>query len=129
MHDDRVLAFPKLSPERACPAVFGCAMFSANRLSIGGLIPRNFGEAVKQFGLFPVSYRHETGTRLADCLQVLGRRCFGSTLMPALLPIILTASHIVLVADAIPKFDVEQTCRRASEFSVSLGRSAGDCKT
>lgn len=48
--------------------------------------------------------------------------------MPALLPIILTASHIVLVADAIPKFDVEQTCRRASEVSVSLGRSAGDCK-
>jgi len=49
--------------------------------------------------------------------------------MPAPLPIILTASHIVLVADAIPKFDVEQTYRRASEFSVSLGRSAGDCKT
>ena len=48
--------------------------------------------------------------------------------MPALLPVILTASHIVLVADAIPKFDVEQTCRRASEVSVSLGRSAGDCK-
>jgi hypothetical protein len=48
--------------------------------------------------------------------------------MPALLPIILTASHIVLVADAIPKFDVDQTCRRASEVSVSLGRSAGDCK-
>ena len=48
--------------------------------------------------------------------------------MPALLPIILTASHIVLVADAVPKFNVEQTCRRAGEVSVSLGRSAGDCK-
>ena len=44
--------------------------------------------------------------------------------MPALLPIILTASHIVLVADAVPKFNVEQTCRRAGEVSVSLGRSA-----
>ena len=48
--------------------------------------------------------------------------------MPALLPIILTASHIALVADEIPRFDVEQTCCRASEVSVSLGRSAGDCK-
>jgi hypothetical protein len=49
-------------------------------------------------------------------------------LMPALLPIILTASHIVLAADAVPKFNVEQTCRRAGDVSVSLGRSAGDCK-
>ena len=48
--------------------------------------------------------------------------------MPALLPIVLTASHIVLAADAVPKFNVEQTCRRAGEVSVSLGRSAGDCK-
>ena len=48
--------------------------------------------------------------------------------MPALLPVILTASHIVLVADAVPKFDVEQACRRASEVSLSLGRSTGDCK-
>ncbi|HET8974464.1 MAG TPA: hypothetical protein VFN63_14380 [Pseudolabrys sp.] len=53
---------------------------------------------------------------------------FESTPMPALLPIILTASHIVLVVDAVPKFNVEQTCRRAGEVSVSLGRSAGDCK-
>jgi hypothetical protein len=49
-------------------------------------------------------------------------------LMPALLPIVLAASHIVLGADAVPKFNVEQTCRRAGEVSVSLGRSAGDCK-
>jgi hypothetical protein len=48
--------------------------------------------------------------------------------MPALLPIILTASHIVLAADAVPKFNVEQSCRRAAEVSVSLGRSTGDCK-
>jgi hypothetical protein len=48
--------------------------------------------------------------------------------MPALLPIVLTASHIVLAADTVPKFKVEQTCRRAGEVSVSLGRSAGDCK-
>src|SRR5262245_21273612 len=48
--------------------------------------------------------------------------------MPALVPVILTASQIILAADAVPKFNVEQTCRRAGEVSVSLGRSAGDCK-
>jgi len=48
--------------------------------------------------------------------------------MPALLPVILTASQITLAADAIPKFNVEQICRRAGEVSVSLGRSASDCK-
>ena len=30
--------------------------------------------------------------------------------MPALLPIILTVSHVVLAADTMPKFDVERTC-------------------
>ena len=33
--------------------------------------------------------------------------------MPALLPIFLTASHIILAAVSVPKFDVEQTCRAA----------------
>ena len=33
--------------------------------------------------------------------------------MPALLPIVLTASHIVLAAVSVPKFDVERTCRAA----------------
>jgi hypothetical protein len=31
--------------------------------------------------------------------------------MAALIPIILTATQIVLVADSVPKFDVERTCR------------------
>ena len=48
--------------------------------------------------------------------------------MPALLPVILTASQIVLAADAVPKFNLEQTCRAAGSVSASLGRSAGDCK-
>ena len=34
--------------------------------------------------------------------------------MPALLPIILTVSHVVLAADTMPKFDVERTCRPAA---------------
>jgi hypothetical protein len=37
--------------------------------------------------------------------------------MPALLPIILTASNIVLAADAVPKFNIELTCRAAAEAS------------
>src|SRR5262245_8295819 len=48
--------------------------------------------------------------------------------MPALLPIILTASQIVLVADTVPRFNLDQTCRAAGEVSTSLGRSPGDCK-
>ena len=48
--------------------------------------------------------------------------------MPALFPIILTASQIVLVADAVPKFNVEQTCRQAAQTSADLGRAPGDCQ-
>ena len=48
--------------------------------------------------------------------------------MPALLPILLTAAHVVLVADKVPQFDTEQSCRRAAEVSLSLGPSADDCK-
>ena len=40
--------------------------------------------------------------------------------MAALFPIILTATQIVLVADLVPKFDVERTCR-AAEYQVCLG--------
>jgi hypothetical protein len=48
--------------------------------------------------------------------------------MPALLPIMLIASQVVLAADVVPKFNLEQTCRRAGEVSTSLGRVPGDCK-
>lgn len=48
--------------------------------------------------------------------------------MPALLPILLTASQVMFVADVVPKFDTDRSCRRAAEVSVSLGRSADDCK-
>ena len=37
--------------------------------------------------------------------------------MPALLPIILTASQIVLAADGVPKFNIDLTCRAAAESS------------
>ena len=47
--------------------------------------------------------------------------------MPALLPIILTASHI-LAADTVPKFSVERTCRPAAVASILPGRDASACQ-
>jgi len=45
-----------------------------------------------------------------------------------LLPIILTASHI-LAADTVPKFSVERTCRPAAAVSSILpGRDASACQ-
>jgi hypothetical protein len=50
--------------------------------------------------------------------------------MPALLPIILTASQIVLAADSVPTFDVERTFRPSSAAGVpSLpGRDSTTCQ-
>jgi hypothetical protein len=48
--------------------------------------------------------------------------------MPALLPIILTASQLVLVADTIPKFDVERTCRPTAGAAILPGRDAPACQ-
>jgi hypothetical protein len=47
--------------------------------------------------------------------------------MAALLPIILTASHVVLAADGPPKFDVERTCRPAAVVGVLPGRDSSAC--
>jgi hypothetical protein len=47
--------------------------------------------------------------------------------MPALLPIILTASHIVLAADRVPNFNVERTCRPAAAVGLP-GRGAAACQ-
>jgi hypothetical protein len=47
--------------------------------------------------------------------------------MPALLPIILTVSHVVLAADTVPKFDVERTCRPAAAVGLP-GRTAAACQ-
>ena len=46
--------------------------------------------------------------------------------MPALLPIILTVSHVILAAD-MPKFDVERTCRPAAAVGLP-GRTAAACQ-
>ena len=47
--------------------------------------------------------------------------------MPALLPIILTASHI-LAADTVPKFSVERTRRPAAMASILQGHDASACQ-
>jgi hypothetical protein len=47
--------------------------------------------------------------------------------MPAVLPIFLTASHIVLAADSVPKFDVERTCRAAGVSGLP-GRDSTSCQ-
>jgi len=48
--------------------------------------------------------------------------------MPTLLPIVLTASHIVLAANPVPKFDIERTCRPAAQAGILPGRDAPACQ-
>jgi hypothetical protein len=48
--------------------------------------------------------------------------------MPDLLPIVLTASHLVLAANSIPKFDLERTCRPAAEAAEMPGRDSAACQ-
>jgi hypothetical protein len=47
--------------------------------------------------------------------------------MPSLFPIIVTATQIVLVADSVPKFDVERTCRAAAVAGLP-GRDSASCQ-
>ncbi len=48
--------------------------------------------------------------------------------MPVFLPAIIAASHIVLVADQIPKFDVESQCQIAAAAAVPANRDLNACK-
>jgi hypothetical protein len=47
--------------------------------------------------------------------------------MPALLQILL-ASHVVMAAGAVPKFDVERTCRPAAAAGTLPGRNSESCQ-
>jgi hypothetical protein len=47
--------------------------------------------------------------------------------MPALLPILLTASHVVLAADGVPVFDVMPSCRAAGQTPIGPGRGTEAC--
>jgi hypothetical protein len=48
--------------------------------------------------------------------------------MAAFLPIMLTASHILLVADRVPEFNVDPVCRAAATAEVAPNRNADACK-
>jgi hypothetical protein len=47
--------------------------------------------------------------------------------MPALLPIFLATSHILLAADTVPKLNYEPSCRAAVETSAIASRDANSC--
>ena len=48
--------------------------------------------------------------------------------MTAFLPIMLTASHIVLVADRVPEFNIDPACRAAATAAIAPNRDAEACK-
>ena len=48
--------------------------------------------------------------------------------MPALLPIILTASYVVLAADRVPELNIEPGCKAAAAAAVTPNRDASACK-
>jgi hypothetical protein len=48
--------------------------------------------------------------------------------MPALLPVVLTAAHLVLTSQEVPKLNVEPSCRAAAVGLIGRGnRSAEAC--
>jgi hypothetical protein len=48
--------------------------------------------------------------------------------MPALLPIVLTASYVVLAADRVPELNVEPGCRAAIAAAVAPNRDVSACQ-
>lgn len=48
--------------------------------------------------------------------------------MPALLPILLAGSHLLLVADKVPVLNIEPSCRAAAAAAVTGGRNEDACR-
>jgi hypothetical protein len=48
--------------------------------------------------------------------------------MPGLLPILLVGSNLMLVADRVPEFNVEPSCRAATTASAMANRDENACK-
>jgi hypothetical protein len=48
--------------------------------------------------------------------------------MPALLPVLLLSSQIVLAADPVPKFDISRSCRSAGATSGMATRDRAACE-
>lgn len=48
--------------------------------------------------------------------------------MPGLLPILLVGSNLMLVADAVPAFDIAPSCRASTQASAVANRDENACK-
>jgi hypothetical protein len=48
--------------------------------------------------------------------------------MPALLPILLTGSYLVLAADRMPELNIDPSCRAAASAAAVLNRNEDACK-
>jgi hypothetical protein len=48
--------------------------------------------------------------------------------MPALLPILLTGSYLVLAADRVPDLNIEPSCHAAATAATVLNRNEDTCK-
>ena len=48
--------------------------------------------------------------------------------LPALLPVLLLSSQIVLAADPVPKFDIGPSCRSAGAAAVMATRNTASCE-
>ena len=48
--------------------------------------------------------------------------------MATFLPIMLTASHILLVADRVPEFNIDRGCQPAAKTAVAPNRDANACQ-
>jgi hypothetical protein len=48
--------------------------------------------------------------------------------MPGLMPMLLASSHLMLVADRVPEFNVDPSCRAATTASVMVNRNESSCK-
>lgn len=48
--------------------------------------------------------------------------------MTGLLPILLAGSHLMLVADRVPAFDIDPSCRAATTASAMANRDENACR-
>lgn len=48
--------------------------------------------------------------------------------MPALLPIMLARTHLVLAANQLPQFDIDPSCRAAATATTGVHRNEEVCK-
>ncbi len=48
--------------------------------------------------------------------------------MPGLMPILLVTSQLMLVADKVPEFNVDPSCRAATQASAVANRDESACK-